>query len=496
MKVCFHSVTGLFAGVALGWTGLDAVGGGLQPQGLEFPLTRGIPGDQVNPALAIHGDGGWVVWQDAAIDGEGLGISAIRIGANGAVVGTPRRVNQVTQGDQENPTIIALPDGKSLCLWQGGPVGFQTIFGRFLSSDGSPLTADLSLSTGDGEHDLDPVAALLTDGTVMVAWTSYRQDGSASYDVFGRRISSTGELLGAEIRLNATQGMNRRNPSLAPLPNGGFVAAWVTERQVGVRDNTDARGRALAGYGAPTFTVQIVARSFSNDLEPIGNEATISESGLAANPVLIPLADGRVYSAWTRRNPLERQARYDVYGRILNSLGVPENSERLVNVQTAGDQYRPKLAVTAHGILAVWTSMGQDGSWEGVFGRWIDSTGEPSGDEIAINTQAGGGQILPAVATTGDSGLIVAYSSNQPRTGYELYAQRLAPLLLKVRPSGLGKLQLQWPTVSGGVYQLQSSVDAKGWKNIGSTRTASGESDELAISAPGQMVLYRIIRVR
>lgn len=496
MKVCFHSVTGLFAGVALGWTALDAAGGGLQPQGLEFPLTRGIPGDQINPAVALQRDGGWVVWQDAAIDGEGLGISAIRINETGAAVGTPRRVNQITQGDQENPSLILLPDGRSFCLWQGGPVGFQKIIGRFLSPDGSPLTPDIPISTGDGEHQLDPVAVLLQDGTFVVAWTSYRQEGSSSYDIYGRRVSATGELLGVESRLNATQGMNRRSPSLAPLPSGGFVAAWVTERQVGVRDNTDVRGRALAGYGAPTFAVQVVSRSFSSDIEPLGVESPVSESGLAANPVLCSLADGRVYAAWTRRSPGDRQARYDVYGRTLDAFGIAQNSERLINVQTLGDQYRPRLAVTSHGILAVWTSMGQDGSWEGVFGRWVDSAGEPSGDEMAINTQAGGGQILPAVATTADSGLIVAYSSNQPRTGYELYAQRLAPLLLKVRSVGLGKLQLQWPTVSGGVYQLQSSVDAKGWKNIGSTRTASSEGDELAISAPGQMVLYRIIRVR
>jgi len=496
MKVCRHAVTGLFAGVALGWTVLDAAGGGLQPQGLEFPLTRGIPGDQVNPSIALRQGGGWVVWQDAAIDGKGLGISALRIGENGTATGSPRRVNEVVDGDQENPSIQLLADGRSFCAWQGGPIGFQKIYGRFLGVDGTGATPDIALSAGDGEHQIDPVAVVLRDGSIVVAWSSYRQDGSASYDIYARQISSSGALLGEEIRLNAHQGMNRRSPALATLRSGGLVAAWVTERQVGVRDNIDARGRALAGYGAPVFSVQVVARSLSANLEPLGNELRVSESGLAANPVLVTLEDGRLYAAWTRRNPSERQTRYDVYGRLLSSLGIPQDGERLINVQTAGDQYRPRLAVTSHGILAVWTSMGQDGSWEGVFGRWVNSSGAPSGDEIEINTQAGGGQIFPAVATTADSGLLVAYSSNQPRTGYELFAQKLAPLLLKARATGNGKLELQWPTVGGGVYQLQSSVDAKVWKSIGSPRTASGESDVLAISAPGQMVLYRIVRAR
>jgi hypothetical protein len=358
------------------------------------------------------------------------------------------------------------------------------------------LTSDIAVSTGDGEHQLDPVSVPLKDGSIVVAWTSYRQDGSSSYDVFARRLSPNAELQGEESRLNVTQGLNRRSPALAPLGSGGFLAAWVTERQTGVRDNRDTRGRPLAGYGAPTFAVQLVARSFSRDLEPSANETAISESGFAANPVLSALSDGGVYAAWTRRDPSDRQTRYDVFGRLLDGFGIPQNGERLINVTTVGDQYRPRLAVSSHGILAVWTSMGQDGSWEGVFGRWVDSIGEPSGDEIPINTQTGGGQVLPTVATGSDFGMMVAYSSNQPRSGHELFAQRLAPLLLSVRAAGAGRLQLTWPTVPGGVYQLQTSVDARSWRNIGSTRTASGEIDELAITAPGQMVLYRIVRVR
>lgn len=496
MKVCSNAVSGLLGTVVLGCSALCAVAGGLQPLGLEFPLTRGIPGDQVNPSMVFGPSGGLILWQDAAIDGHGLGIAALRLGADGKGVGSPRRVNEAVSGEQENPFITSFADGRSLCLWQGGQVGFQRIVGRILSADGTPLGADIPISVGDGEHQVDPVAVVLRDGSAVVAWASYRQEGSSSYDVFARRISSSGEFLGAEFRLNGTQGLNRRSPALAPLQSGGFLGVWVQERQVGVRDNSDSIGRSLAGYGAPVFSVQIVARGFDGEGSPINNEVGISESGMSANPVVTALPDGGIFAAWTRRSPSDRQVRYDVYGRMLNGFGLPANGERLINIQTTGDQFRPRLAVTSYGVMAVWTSMGQDGSWEGVFGRWVSAVGEPSGDEIAINTQAGGGQIFPALAPSDGSSFLVAYSSNQPRSGYELFAQRLAPLLLKVRSGVSGQLRLQWQTVSGGVYQLQSSVDAKVWRNIGSTRTASGEIDELAITAPGQMVLYRIVRVR
>lgn len=496
MKVCSQSLTGLLAGVAFGCVTSKAVAGGLQPQGLEYPLTRGIPGDQINPSLALGRGGGWIVWQDAAIDGQGLGISALKVGENGSTQGSPRLINGTVEGDQENPSALLLPDGRLFCVWQGGQAGFQKVFGRFFDVTGSALTPDILISEGDGEHQIDPTAAVLADGSLVVAWSSYRQDGSGSYDVFGRVLSGEGDPAGDEFRINATEGLNRRSPALAPLNGGGFLAAWVSERQVGVKNNRDAQGRALAGYGAPIFAVNLVARAFDGLGNAVAPEAIVSDTGWASGPVLKALGDGNVYAAWTRRSPVDPASRYDVHGRLISPRGTGVAPEACLNVTTAGDQYRPRLAHTAHGLLAVWSSMGQDGSWEGVFGRWIDGQGTPSGDEIPINSQVGGGQILPAVATTGDSGMLVAYSSNQPRTGYELFAQRLAPLLLKVRASGNGGLRLSWPTVFGGVYQLQASSDARTWTNIGGERTASGEGDELAISAPGQMVLYRVVRVR
>lgn len=318
MKVCSQSLTGLLAGVAFGCVTSEAVAGGLQPQGLEYPLTRGIPGDQINPSLALGRGGGWIVWQDAAIDGRGLGISALKIGANGSTQGSPRLINATIEGDQENPSAVLLADGRLFCVWQGGQAGFQKIFGRLFDVTGAALTPDVLISEGDGEHQIDPTAAVLTDGSMVVAWASYRQDGSGSYDVFGRVLTSDGTPAGDEFRINATEGLNRRSPAVAALSGGGFLAAWVSERQVGVRNNRDARGRVLAGYGAPVFAVNLVARTFDGLGNAMTPEAVISDTGWASGPVLKALADGNVYAAWTRRNPSEPASRYDVYGRLVS----------------------------------------------------------------------------------------------------------------------------------------------------------------------------------
>jgi len=439
-----------------------------------------------------------MVWQDAAIDGQGLGIAGLRLAdAGSTTAGSPFRVNEGVAGDQENPAVAALPDGGAFCVWQGGVQGFQRILGRVLTADGAFATPDLAVSQGNGEHQIDPVLAVLADGSVVVAWSSYRQDGGYGYDVFARRFASQGEPLGNEVRVNATFGLGRRSAALAALPAGGFVVAWISERQTGVRNNVDSRGRPVANAGAPLFAVNVVARTFDATGEPIGPEREVSEPGaVAANPCLAALPDGRVLAAWTRRAPASDAAKFDVACRTIGALGDVETPERLVNASTYGDQYRPRLAISAHGVLAVWTSMGQDGSWEGVFGRWINEAGEPVGDDIRINSQTGGGQVLPAVATGPDSGLLVAWSSNLPRTGFELFAQRLAPLLLKVRAGAPGRLDLQWPTVAGGVYQVEMSRDGKTWVDVAAPRAATGSQAEFQAAASGQMVLYRVRRVR
>jgi hypothetical protein len=462
-------------------------------------MTRGVPGDQVRPGLVLHEGGGWLVWQDAAVDGDGLGIAATRLAPGaGAVSGASIKVNSVTAGDQENPAIARVGDRGLFVAWQGGTQGFQRIYGRILKADGSFATAEFPISSGRGEHQIDAAVAGLADGTVVVVWSSYRQDESYSYDVYARRYTSTGEAIGEEYRVNASTGMNRRSAAVTGLAGGGYLVGWIAEKQAGVRTTSaNGAGIRLAGGGAPIYEVAFVTRSFDGQGQPVGLEQKISDlDAIASNPEFATTPSGQVLAAWTRRDPANADNGLDIASRLLSSGGVPEGDVQILNPSLYGDQFRPRLSTTRHGVLAVWSSMGQDGSWEGVYGRWVDAEGKPSGDEIPINGQTGGGQLLPTVASDNAANLLVAWSSNLPRIGYELFAQRFAPLLLQAESAGDGRLRLRWPTVTGGVYQVQASQDGRSWGNVGGTKTAFADSDSVELSVSGQVVLYRVLRAR
>ncbi len=442
--------------------------GSIELQGTEFPITVRYPGDQVNARLALDATGGLVVWQDAAIDGQGLGIAALRLNETlSPQSGGAFQVNENAAGDQENARLTLLPNGGTFIVWQGGEGGFPHIHGRLLGADGTFDTGDIPISTG-GEHQTGPEVATLSDGRVVVVWASYRQDGP-NYDVFARLFSSSGEPLGTEFRVNAGLGLGRRSPTVAPLQGGGFLVAWIGERVTGQRDNLDVSGQPVPGAGAPIFEVALYTRVFDATGQPAsGDNRVAGMDAMAAHPAVASLPGGNLVLAWTRRDPTSTSNHLDIASMVLTPAGLPDGPERLLNAQLYGDQYRPSLAVTPAGVLVVWSSMGQDGSWEGVYGRWLNADGLPAGDEMRLNTTIAGGQILPAVAGNAAGKVLAVWSMNLPQSGLELFGQRLAadaglpaPSAPFIVPLSSSSLMVSWAPVGG--------LDVAGYRVYGDT---------------------------
>lgn len=446
--------------------------GGVDLQGTEYPLTVRNPGDQVNASVALGSAGGWIVWQDAAADGQGLGIAALRLNeTHSPQAGGAFRVNATAAGDQENARVSLLENGGAFIVWQGGELGYQRIFGRVLGPNGTFASEEIAISSGAGEHQIEPQVATLASGEVVVVWSSYRQDG-VNYDVYGRLISAAGQPIAPEFRVNQELGLGRRAPSVTGLAGGGFLVAWVGERIVGERNNRDASGRVVPGTGAPTFDISVHTRVFEAGGTPVGGDVRLPGSGgIPSHPALVPLPGGRVLLAWTRRDPASRDASLDVFSRVLNADGQPAGPELRLNDFTYGDQYRPRLAASASGVFAVWSSMGQDGSWEGVYGRWLTADGALEGEELRLNTTVGGGQLLPTTGATPEGQILVAWSSNLPQSGLELFAQRLAanptlqalpaPVVSALSPSSV---MVSWPAVAGlpvAAYRVFSPTGAQ-----------------------------------
>jgi hypothetical protein len=254
--------------------------------------------------------------------------------------------------------------------------------------------------------------AVLANGNVVVVWGSYNQfSANSMQDVYAQVFTDAGQKVGGEFLANQFTSYNQRTPAITALNDGRFVIAWVSEQE-----------RFDNG-------VDIYARIFTSAGAASGNEILINSStNVCANPNLVPTQNGGFIVAWSEkdlRSPTTNS--WDVSGRAFSSAGTPVSSVARLNQVQFGDQYAPRLAIIGSDVLAVWTSMNQDGSGEGVIGRFFHSDLNPEGDEFIVNTTTPGQQIHPVTAADGQKRFLVAWSGfTGVALGFDLFAQRYA----------------------------------------------------------------------
>ena len=467
------------------------------PNGVEYAIAGSLPGDQAYPQLGLNVSGGYLVWEDNITDGDGLGISALRL--DSSFSGTPgplssSRVNAIGAGAQEHPQVSLLNGGGAVFVWQGGRQGFQHIYARFLSAGNLWLTGDLQVNAFSNNCQVDPVVATLANGNVAVAWASFNQaDSTSLQDVYAQVLSPTGQKLTGEFQVNQFISYNQRNPAIAALSDGRFVVAWVSEQQ----NSLDSTGDTTGVSG--TASVDVYARIFNASGAPAGDELRVSTgTNFCSSPHIAPGAGGGFAVVWAEKSRVGGPNGMDIWGRAFSSAGIG-NTARCINTTRFGDQYLPSISWDGSDYLVVWTSLGQDGSREGVFGQFLHSDGSSDRGEFRVNTTWISEQKHPAVASDGQGRFLAVWTSFVGGTyGFDLYAQRYVnvsqplpamsapfvyvPFTLDTSGNYQPEVQVSWP-VQGGLsvdhYEvyMNSNLVATLTSNVWTMTEANGLTD-------------------
>ena len=467
-KLAFMAALVLFGGVllalptqGLGQTNYYAANGS------EYALVGALPGDQVFPDVAVTPAGGFVVWQDNVTDGSGWGVSAERLDStfNGSL--SSFRVNVQGANNQQNPRVAMLKNGGAAFVWQGGPSGHQNIFARFLTPTNTWLTStDLMVSTFTNTYQITPALTVLSDGNVVVVWSSFNQAGSNSLlDVYGTILSPTGQTISNAFLINQFDNFNQRSPSVSALANGGFAVGWISEQEEVQAPNLGSNSVLAAASAVGRPSVDVYARLYSSNGVAVAGEFLVNSNlNICAGPSLAAATDGSFLIAWYQRDSEISSNGWDIFARPISSAGVGGPVVE-VNSQTYGDQYGPKVSAIGLDYLVVFTSLGQDGSREGVFGRFVHNNGALIGSECQVNTTWVGQQMQPAVASDGAAWFQVVWTSYTGlANGFDLYAQRFANVAAILQPMGapfvyapfnlvsnkyVPQLNVSWPQVQG-----------------------------------------------
>ena len=439
-------------------TSLLAKGSSYVTNGTEYAIAGTLPGDQVHPHLALTSSGGYLVWEDNVTDGYGLGLSALRLDGNFSASLAPFRVNATATNDQEQAQVALLNGGGAVFTWLGGKLGYQHIYARFLSSSNTWLsTADLMVNAASSFYQGAPQVATLANGNVVIAYQSYAQQAADSMqDVYAQILSPTGQKVGGEFLVNQFTSFNQRSPGIVALSGGGFVVVWVSEQQ---RSGNVDNPSPAAGYGATNQpSVDIFARLYGADGKAVGNEFLVnSTSDVCSGPQVAAGSDGGFMVTWAAKNPLIHDYGWDIYARPFSASGTG-GAIGLVNTYQYGDQYVPKIGASGTDYMIVWTSLGQDGSREGVFGQFLQGDGTHIGPELRVNTTTISQQIHPAVSSDGAGRFLVSWSSfvGLPAS-FDLFAQRYINTGEALPPMSAPFVYVPF-TINNGAYQPQLQV--------------------------------------
>lgn len=532
---------------------------------------------------------------------KGQGVVALRVGSALNPEGEPFVISQRPLGHQERPSVAVLTGGGAAFTWLGPKHQSPDVFTRFTRADGTFITGDtqvnplasrllrtnrtvrmlgykanrlrnLTFRVQDSarvyrDRNRDASVTALPDGGALVTYSGSRrvhtnwteivtvekylrgryytndlpQKFSASenwmLDVFFQRFSADGRKVGGEVLVNQLARYNQRAPSVALLPNGTFVVAWVSETFV---DNFRNNFTVYAGSPLLLAQVDIVARIFAADGTPLSNEFSVNNVFRTCDtPTVSALADGRFTVAWAQRDGVRTNG-WDIYARTFDAEGDPEGDAVRVNSHTYGDQYSPRIESAGLNQLLVWSSLGQDkvgaatgqfiqrdgtvtainlgrpASVRAVYGRLL-SGGAPAGPEFRVNSTLTSKPTQPAVVSDGVNRFVALWSGFSLEGAFDLYRQAyltpvsaestnaLPPLPgpgpepevpgFRVNVAGTAeKVHVNWTGQSGTRYQIQTSTNLVNWINVGEPRTGTG-ADSVSFPLGGGAGFYRVVKL-
>lgn len=220
-------------------------------------LPRGA-GPQLHPAVAVDGNGAFVVVCQADADLDGLyEIMGSRFSSRGRAQGPAFMVNTEAVGQQRRPDVAMDPGGRFVVTWeddQEGDDNFHIMARGFYQSGQERIASFLvnTVATGHQEYariDMDQA------GNFVVVWQDDK-DGNGYYQIYARGFAVTGAERFADMTVNTTARGQQLAPTVGMSPEGGFYVTFEDDNDGNGYYQVYARGFYADGsQRRSTFTV-------------------------------------------------------------------------------------------------------------------------------------------------------------------------------------------------------------------------------------------------
>ncbi|MBT9315052.1 calcium-binding protein [Leptothoe spongobia] len=290
-------------------------------------------------------------------------------------------VNTVTEGAQGNLDIAMDDVGNHVIVYESfGQDGSESgIFARRFDDFGNATLPEFQVNQTTEGNQLNPAVAVSGNGErFAIAWDDETDhpdpnnpddEDASEQGVFASVYNADGDVILSEFRVNTTVKDNQQLPEIAMAHDGSFVIVWESQNQAGFLSGTD-----------------IVAQRFDANGNPIGEEILVNEGAIEDDQsnISVDMADnGAFVIAWDS----DDGDNLGVFARQFNSSG--EGGDIIaLNSVTERVQKDPSIAIRPDGneFIATWDSRPKDRALHGLYARRFGSNGQPTGDEVRIDT--------------------------------------------------------------------------------------------------------------
>jgi serralysin len=237
--------------------------------------------------------------------------------ADGSPTGSEFTINNAEARMQSVPAVAALPDGDAFVTWISSQGHSDAVlYGRVVNADGTADAPDFKISSSDTINQVGQELTALSNGNVLVTWTS----GAA---IEGRLFDAHGSAIGQDFMIapQGEKGVLASNSSVTALSDGRAVVVWNHHEPIG----DDVYARVVNADGTmsnPEFVVTSTA----------GPGQT--------SPHVTELPNGEIFVTWTSVSVPPLQS--DVYGRLLtldNTVSGTDGKDALFGSAAADEIY-------------------------------------------------------------------------------------------------------------------------------------------------------------
>lgn len=286
--------------------------------------------------------------------------------------------------------------GNYLIVWESNGIdgsGFGIYGQRYLAGEVSS-GSEFQINTTTANDQRFPDVGMDQTGRSVIVWMDEALDGSG-WGIYAQRYEANGTAYGSEFRVNSNTTNHQKFPSLAMNPVGEYVVSWV---------ETAADGSSF----------QIKARKYDFVSGALHSPLDVdtASSDFIGNPDVAIDTAGNFTIVWQESNIDGSQLAISASMFDNSTTPVVIKDPFQVNTTTSNNQQDPAVATDSDGnFVVVWSSYGQDGDAEGIYGQKFLADGSSEGSEFQVSQTTAGSQVEPFISATIDGSFRASWIS-------------------------------------------------------------------------------------